>query len=212
MNPETKLYSVNEYLDICMKWQNVPDKYKNVLFSQLQGSPLYLKVLGKIANWDFKSPETLSILSENNGIGKTHIAWTLVKKYLSEKLKSEPESISDPGQRSKYSSFFFKEYQILNMIKNSYDGDGPNEKQMKEYFINKPLLVIDDLFRTKTTDWTINIMFEIIDCRGDWLRPTIITSNYNLKDIQGMSSALASRIANEYLFEFSGEMTDWRNK
>ena len=40
-------------------------------------------------------------------------------------------------------------------------------------------LLIDDMGKEQATSWSLPIMFEIIKKRGEKLRPTIITTNYN---------------------------------
>lgn len=123
------------------------------------------------------------------------------------------ETVSNAANRDSYSNYFWKEYQILNSVKSTYDDSGRlNEEQQKNYFINKFFLVIDDLFRTKKNDWSISVMFEIIDARWDAMRPTVITSNLLLEEIQSLDSSIASRINNSMLFEFAGDLEDWRSK
>ncbi len=192
-----------------MKWHIIPKLYKDCKSEQLCGSEAYKEQVKQIMNWNFQEPSVMSLLSSSNGIGKTHLAWCLVKKFMFQEIMSNHyEFISN--NRQDYTRFFWKEYEILNAIKSTYDESGRlNEEHMKKIFINKRLLVIDDIFRTKSNDWATGIMFEIIDMRVDDKLPTIITSNFSLEQIGMISSALSSRINNACCFEF-GVIEDQR--
>lgn len=197
------MYTENDgyevYINNIKYRQQIPSLYKNCKFDDLKGNNGYLSQVNKIKDWKYSDPSLLSMLSRKNGVGKTHIAWCLTLRYFFFNSKFNSERC------------FFKEYEILNLIKSTYDDNGVlNEEQQKKAFIKKPILVIDDLFRTKRNDWALSVMFEIIDARLDWLRPTIITSNLTLEEIHDLDSSIASRINNSMLFQFEGDLKDWR--
>lgn len=208
--------TIKDAIDRIMLWQKIPERFKDTTLKDLQGSADYKTQLLSISEWDFKDPNIICLLSSNNGMGKTHIAWSMIKKYIykliNDKSSEEIYKIFDSGKH-RYSNFFWKEYEILNYIKATYSpGSIQTEQQAKDYLINREILVIDDLFRTKQSDWTIGILFEIIDKRWETMKPTIITSNYLIKEIYEIDTSFASRINNKGVFEFMETLKDWRKE
>lgn len=208
--------TIKDAINKIMLWQKIPERFKDTTLRDLQGSSDYKTQLLKISEWNFKDPNIICLLSSNNGMGKTHIAWSLIKKYIAQLIKDKNSEqiykIFDSG-KSKYSNFFWKEYEILNYIKATYTaGSIQTEQQAKDYLINREILVIDDLFRTKVSEWTISILFEIIDKRWETMKPTIITSNYLIKEIYDIDTSFASRINNRGVFEFTETLKDWRKE
>jgi len=192
--------ALQERYEQVIKYQKIGERYKDVFV--LNELKYFEKVMKKIIEWNFKEPYCMSILSPSNGIGKTHLSIAMLKKYIWENLKRGFEITSQ---------CFFKEYQVLNSIKSTYDDHGRvNEEEQKKIFINKPILVIDDLFRTKVTDWSTSIFYEIIDSRWDSMKPTIITSNFLIEEIAKIDTSIASRINNSMLFELTGNLEDKR--
>jgi DNA replication protein DnaC len=56
-------------------------------------------------------------------------------------------------------------------------------------------LILDDLGAEKTTDFTRSILYQIIDYRYNYEKPTIITSNLDVKQIaERFDDRIASRI------------------
>lgn len=68
-------------------------------------------------------------------------------------------------------------------------------------------LCLDDLSTERVTDWTWQAMDNIVDFRYREMKPTIITSNYDLKWISShLSERIASRISESYqIIEMVGE-------
>lgn len=68
-----------------------------------------------------------------------------------------------------------------------------------------PLLVLDDLGMEKPSEWVIEQLSIIINHRYNAMRPTIITSNHSIVDIDmHMSSRIASRINSMAFIEITG--------
>jgi DNA replication protein DnaC len=65
-------------------------------------------------------------------------------------------------------------------------------------------LVLDDYGSEKSTDWTAETIFTIIDDRIAQMRPTIVTSNLTLADIDRADPRLASRLGGMICVELKG--------
>lgn len=100
------------------------------------------------------------VILGKNGTGKTHLAIAAIKK-----LGGAIYSMSD----------------ILIRIRATYSAfASENESQIMAELANLPLLVIDELGKTKGSDPEIKTLFQIIDQRHSNLLPLIIISNKHL--------------------------------
>ena len=64
-----------------------------------------------------------------------------------------------------------------------------------------PLLILDDLGREKTTDWTRDVLYDLINYRYSHRLPTIFTTN---EDLGGYDEAIASRVMSGVVAVFRG--------
>lgn len=131
------------------------------------------------------------------GTGKTHIAIALLIELVrmgrgNMMFKSVPELMLD--LRSS-----FAEESAMS------ETDIINRHAMYSY------LILDDLGSEKQSDYSIASLYMIIDRRLTTSRPTIITTNLTLEQInECVSSRIASRLAEYRIFEFN--MDDYRTK
>lgn len=88
---------------------------------------------------------------------------------------------------------FITSNQLLERIRGSYN-DCPNDKIVQQAS-ESPLMLLDDFGTEKYTEWVLQMMNHIINTRYEYLRPTIITSNYDLNAIKAFDNRLASRIS-----------------
>jgi len=68
----------------------IPRAYRNKGFDELEGDTMK-KIAAKLKTWDAKSPLVCSIVSNQNGIGKTHLAVGLIKELYLKKIKALEE-------------------------------------------------------------------------------------------------------------------------
>ena len=54
-----------------------------------------------------------------------------------------------------------------------------NEEEVLTAYKTADLLVIDDLGKERATEWSVPILYRIINDRYENMLPTIITTNYN---------------------------------
>lgn len=85
---------------------------------------------------------------------------------------------------------------LLSEIKSTY---GANSKETEAQVIralsNVDLLVIDDLGKENTTEWSNSIIYSIINSRYEGFKPTIFTTNLQIKELeQTVGEATVSRL------------------
>lgn len=58
-----------------------------------------------------------------------------------------------------------------------------------------PLLLLDDLAAERGSDWTVEVLYRILDARYSWCRPTVITSNVDPGKVRELlGDRIASRL------------------
>lgn len=103
-----------------------------------------------------------------NGTGKTHLAAAIAMQLMTE--QHIPCICKTAGD-------------LLLDIKASYDSEGVNEKQILQVYKDVSLLILDDLGKEQCTDWSISILYSILNDRYEKMLPTIITTNYNSDEL-----------------------------
>ena len=68
---------------------------------------------------------------------------------------------------------------LLYKIRTSYKRNDDTEEQLVESLKKAAALVLDDIGAEKTTDWSFNTLFLIVDARYQADLPTIFTSNHS---------------------------------
>lgn len=92
---------------------------------------------------------------------------------------------------------------MLEEIKATYKDKETDESKIIEKYTKCHLLVIDDFLSKKPTDWVIDTLYHIINLRYENLLKTIITSNYNLEEIEELleDQRITARINATYIIE-----------
>jgi DNA replication protein DnaC len=104
------------------------------------------------------------LLSGTNGVGKTHLAVSVLRELAVTK-----------GVRGQFWDF----HELMREIKNSYDpATRTTEYQVLAPVIDLPLLLLDDLGAWRITDWMNDTLFYILNTRYLARRATFITTNY----------------------------------
>ena len=78
---------------------------------------------------------------------------------------------------------------ILSDIKRCYERNSEvTEEEVLEAYKTVDLLIIDDLGKEQVTEWSVHVLYSILNERYEALLPTIITTNYN-------TTALAEKLS-----------------
>jgi DNA replication protein DnaC len=77
---------------------------------------------------------------------------------------------------------------LLDKIRSTFNtSSNCTRQELIDYYSNVHLLVLDDLGVYKTTDYVLETLYLIINNRYEFLKKTIITSNFSLKELSSIS-------------------------
>lgn len=100
------------------------------------------------------------------GTGKTHLAAAIANEVISN------------GKSVVYTRFG----ELCRDVKRAFDSKA---KEGEEHILRKYktcyLLILDDLGKERITDWSLALLFELIDSRYRDMKPTVITANYSVE-------------------------------
>lgn len=197
---------------------SIPKRFQEKTFKNYKPSKVNEKAFIKVQEYAktfaerYKAGDWL-ILSGGYGLGKTHLAFACAReclRYFAEDyIEKNPGAISYYGYNSKV--IFRTSSDIVQEIRDSYDSDQINEKEVMFAFKNIPLLIIDDLGTEKASEWQHEKMYTILDYRYREKLPTIITTNLST---YGLKEQVAERVVErmieaagngQYLWRFEGK-------
>lgn len=116
------------------------------------------------------------------GVGKTGNLWALYR-YLAE--RGFMDDLDD-----------FQIYRTVTMLAclRPGDDDDDDDRITVKQLIRAPLLALDDIGSHKSSEWTEERLYEIVDSRYEECRPTIFTTNLPVI-AKAVGDRIASRIA-----------------
>lgn len=103
-----------------------------------------------------------------NGIGKTHIAVATAKAVL----------------KKDYSVIFKTSIGLMEEIKKRFKASDDSEYEVIQAYKDADLLVIDDIGQEQQTEWSVSILFSIINDRYENEKPVVFTSNYTPDELK----------------------------
>lgn len=131
-------------------------------------------------------------LSGSCGIGKTHLAVGIAQALI----EQEYRVICRPSVA------------MLLDIKSTYDENQTrSEYELLREYLRADLLVIDDLGKELITDWSLSMLYTIVNMRYEDKRPIIITTNYDDAGLIDRLGRKGDRITAEALVSRLHEMS-----
>lgn len=107
------------------------------------------------------------------GTGKTFLASLIAREYA-----------------RNYATVIFGDVPtLLDEIKRTFDGKGDAQEIIAQYS-DCDLLILDDLGTGQITDWSVGVLYQVINNRYNANKPAVVTSNY---DYGGLERRLASK-------------------
>lgn len=133
------------------------------------------------------------VLTGGYGTGKTHLAAAIANNLV------------DKGIMVLFDTYVGH----LDRLKREMDSDEP--KVYLDKMKSMPMLVIDDLGKEKKTDWSQQILFNVLNYRYEHYLPTVITTNMTPNELpKYVEGAIASRLMETFeILQMRG--TDFRN-
>lgn len=114
------------------------------------------------------SPKHMLVYLGNPGIGKTYLCAAMFQFALED-----------------FQSFrYHTERDLMKRIRETIQsGQGDYLKELK-YLTDDPLVFLDDVGSEKITEHRNDVLFEFIDQRYNCMSPTVITSNFSVKEFK----------------------------
>lgn len=221
---------INHKVNNAMRF--LPEHWRNRNFSMID-NPILKTICEKLEKWDFQNPIISSIISKQNGIGKSFIAICLIRKYFTELItKDFDENFTEwSEERDKYAylddgthttlEYLKKRVNILNdkkmnlEIQETFSKKNSDRSQLNilDEYCNYRFLVIDDMFSNRTNEFARQNLLYVIDERTEFRNlPTFITSNLTLDEIADIDTRIADRINNSMLFQIDKPIESYRKK
>jgi len=160
---------------------NLGERFSNRTFGNFEANrdPNAFNLCRDYANNDnlFRMKKSSIVLVGGVGSGKTHLAAAIANNLI------------DRGIPVLFSTFS----DHLEHIREEYDHTGKKEYLAKMKTV--PMLVLDDVGKERKTEWTQNILFDVINYRYEHLLPVIITTNFSYDDLANyIGDAVFSRL------------------
>lgn len=112
-------------------------------------------------NFEAEYPRGLLLIGEV-GCGKSHLAIAILREII------------DKG----YTGLFYNSPALLQEIRDTFDAQNPRtESSLIDELLETDLLVFDDLGAEKSSEWTLDRFYLIINKRYESCKPIIVTTN-----------------------------------
>ena len=153
-------------------YKTYPDK--SIANSQRKNL-VYLKNLALGISSAVKNNSIITLIGET-GTGKGHMMSSMFFEILKQDLNKTLRFVKYPT--------------LLQQIRATYNQNEntesfTNEKQIIDKYINTDLTVIDEIGIEKNTEFTMKILYEIVDTRFEFKnKPTILISNLSMDDLK----------------------------
>lgn len=139
------------------------------------------------------------------GVGKTHLAAALMREMITaDNEKTITHPTYKPGLLQGLVEHYLPTYprmvtvpDLLLEIRECFNSRGAeSEWALIEKYAGKKYLILDDIGPEKSSEWSIQTLYSIIDRRYRDMRQTMIASNLTLDEIAAkVGDRIASRIA-----------------
>ena len=197
LEKEERLEYIRAHIEELLMSRGVPKRYFDCKLDNFQTTDVPRKKALRVAKGYTEklvgSGEGL-FLTGTNGAGKTHLAVAVMRELI---------------LRDHLSCYFIKLPELLLDIRERI-GNGASEKEVIQGYKDYDYLFLDELGVEKVSEWVLQDLYLILDGRNGALKPTIITSNLGLDEIEEhIGSRFVSRIV-EMCKSVAMEFEDWR--
>lgn len=133
-----------------------------------------------VSRWDDMRRNNIGILFYGPvGVGKSFFSSCVCNEILKQRVSVCATSFS----------------RVLNVLQSSFDGRQETLDRLGRF----QLLFLDDLGAERSTEFSLEQIFSVVDSRYRTKRPTLITTNLSVKDIENPQNMAYSRIFDRIL-------------
>jgi len=205
----TDRYRLDGCLDEKCRHASWVDAVANSPFSRGTVPKRYMKARTR----DFKTvPEPNEdglYLSGGAGRGKTHMATAILGAEIVKRLAALPVDSFETHDYYRGHTDMVARWisvpELMLELRATMDKGGETEAEVLKRYTRPELLVLDDLYAEKVTEWTSQGVYTLISRRLNNLKPTIVTSNKTLTEIHATDPRLASRLGGMTYYDVKGE-------
>ena len=183
---ETQLVKIKE-ADLAKENQIerfIPERYRDITEEEINNCPIKLQsyyIFGGV------------------GTGKTRMAFILIRKLIEKMYQRVVENIKVNKDSYFYGAYIdFNNFpKMLDIIRRSMDSkDYQNKDMIGKIARQEELLILDDIGAEKFTEWSIEVLYKIINERYENKLETILISNLSLSELaEKVGDRITSRIA-----------------
>lgn len=121
----------------------------------------------RVLDW-IKGRKNFLLYLGNAGIGKTYFCSAIYAHVC-----------------FRYASFrYWNESELLKRVRSSMDDCKGDYLDALKFLIDDELVILDDIGSTGLNEWRKEIIFDAIDERYNSMKPTVITSNFSIKEFK----------------------------
>jgi DNA replication protein DnaC len=138
------------------------------------------------------------LLSGPTGTGKTWLCWAAVRAAV--------EGLAQQGKGLDWRATTHPDLNAMLRPK----PDGSHNYALKDHMA-APLLMLDDLGAGKSTDWTEDTLYRLVDHRWSHCLPTIYSTNLAPRNLSGaLGERVVSRLGDAVRVAITGEDRRWK--
>ena len=143
-------------------------KYRGCTFDNYEISPDNREAYQAARAFTTAWPDSKDLLIYGNpGNGKSHLAAAIGNALLADDVIVVFATYVD----------------LLEGIKSTYNGGAGSESEILGAICSADLLILDDLGVEKSSEFTLDVLYRIVERRGKHYKRTVYTSNYSPKDL-----------------------------
>lgn len=108
------------------------------------------------------------------GVGKSHLAVAALRQCI----------LNHISDQIPWRGYFCDWVEHCSLVQESWGNSSEDEGQLWAKMRNAHILVIDDIDKRKPSEWALGKLFEVIQHRYYHEKPTIITANHSIQELQ----------------------------
>ena len=137
----------------------------------------------------------------DTGRGKTRLACAILREWI---LAGRAVARTSGYLRPQTSALWLSVPPWLADIKRSWDDKHASEAFIVRAAKHTRAVVLDDIGAERMTDWSLGVLYELIDHRVNYEMPTVVTSNLTIGQVSSHSPRLASRYGGWRVIHLTG--------